>query len=29
MTIDQIAAFAPNIVMPEKLQVLAEDLAKA
>jgi beta-glucosidase len=29
MTIDQIAAFAPNIVTPEKLQVLAEDLAKA
>jgi beta-glucosidase len=29
MTIDQIAAFAPNILTPEKLSALAEDLAKA
>lgn len=29
MTIDQIATFAPNILTPEKLSALAEDLAKA
>ncbi len=29
MTLDQIAALAPNIVTPEKLAVLAEELAKA
>ena len=29
MTIDQIATHAPNIVTPEKLSALAEDLAKA
>jgi beta-glucosidase len=29
LTLDQIAALAPNIITPEKLSALAEDLAKA
>ena len=29
MTLDQISSFAPNIVTPDKLSALAEDLAKA